>query len=230
MSEKRSLTELLKTETPVSQNRPAGHFFRPIGKKARARLEKATPIKYLLECSDGEVGAFELAKLGEVANLRSQILELFDRLVDTSSLAVLAAMLRRIDRQEIVRRLLESPDKTFDVIMAEAKAQIRSQGRSPEELEYSPMPGPGFLRKLPPEEAKQARKDSMRRYQEGHIAAGKCRKCSAPLCRESVDYCEKHLAMKREAQRRRKGTMHAHGRHPNTLAALKEANEKRKKT
>lgn len=229
MSDRRSLIELLKTETPVSQNRPTGHFFKPLGKKARARLEKATPLKYLLECSDGGVGAFELAKLSEVANLCSQILELFDRLVDTSSLAVLAAMLRRIDRQEIVRRLLESPDKTFDVIMAEAKAQIRSQGH-PEELEAGKMPSPSFLRKLPPGEARRRERESIKRWQECNIAKGKCRSCTAPLCRESVDYCKKHLAMRREAQRRRKGTIHTHGRHANTLAALKEANEKRKKT
>ena len=71
--------------------------------------------------------------------------------------------------------------------------------------------------------------ESNKRREERHIAEGKCRKCSAPLCRESVDYCEKHLAMRREAQRRRNGTVYAHGRHPNTIKALKEASEKHKK-
>ena len=92
------------------------------------------------------------------------------------------------------------------------------------------MPSPSFLRKLPPEERRRRRLESNKRLGERHIAAGKCRKCSAPLCRESVEYCKKHLAKRREAQRRRNGTIHAHGRHPNTIKALKETSEKRKKT
>lgn len=189
----------------------------------------APPMKFLLEASDSAVGNFELAKLGEVANLRSEMLALFDRMVDVSAQAVLAAWLRTIDRNELRRQLLESADTTIELIISEAKTQIRSQGH-PEELEAGPMPSPSFLRKLPPGEARRRQRESIKRLQERHIAEGKCRKCSAPLCRESVDYCKKHLAKRREAQRRRKGTIHAHGRHPNTLAALKEANDKRKKT
>lgn len=187
----------------------------------------APPLKFLLEASDSAVGNFELAKLGEVANLRREMLALFDRLVDVSAQAVLAAWLRTIDRNELRRQLLESPDTTIELIISEAKAQIRSQGRSPKELEAGKMPSPWLVRPhLPPGEAQR---NASKRYQERHIAEGKCRKCSRPLCRESVDYCEKHLAMRREAQRRRNGTVHAHGRHPNTLKALKEANGKRKK-
>ena len=190
------------------------------------------PLKFLLEASDSAVGNFELAKLGEVADLRREMLTLFDRIVDVSAQTVLAAYLRTVDRNELRRQLTESPDTTIEVIMAEAQAQIRSQGRSPEELGDGPMPSNwGIFRpKLPPEEAHRRRLESNKRLAERHIAAGKCRKCSKPLCRESVEYCTKHLAKRREAQRRRKGTVHTHRRHPNTLAALRKANERRKKT
>lgn len=188
------------------------------------------PIKYLLECSDNEIGNFELVKLSEVANLRREMLERFDRLVDVSAQAVLAAWLRTIDREDLKRQLLESSTVTLEKIMGDAREKIRNQGRSPEELEYDPMPGPGFLLKLPPEEKRRRNLDSKKCWEERQLAAGKCRSCSAPICRESVDLCTKHLAMKREAQRKRKRTIHAHGRHPNTLAALKEASEKRRKS
>lgn len=78
--------------------------------------------------------------------------------------------------------------------------------------------------------ARRRRLESKKRWAERQIADGKCRSCSRPVCRESVDLCSKHLAMKREAQRKRLGTVHAHGKNPNTLKALKEASEKRKKT
>lgn len=140
-------------------------------------------------------------------------------------------MLRSIDRQELVRQLLESSTVTIERIMAEAKEEIRNSRRSREEAEeHGLMPSPSFLRKLPPEEARRRRRESNKRWQESNVAKGLCRRCSAPLCRESVEYCTKHLAMRREAQRKRNGTIHAHGRHPNTLKALKKANEKRTKT
>lgn len=191
--------------------------------------KKGPPLKFLLEASDNAVGNFELAKLSEVANLRREMLALFDRLVDVSAQAVLAAYLRTVDREDLKRQLLESSTVTLERIMGEAREQIRSQGR-PDELEARPMPGPGFLLKLPPEEAHRRRRDSKNRWQERQIAAGKCRSCSRPSCRESVNYCTKCLAKRRAAQRRRKGTVHEHGLHPNTLAALRKANEKRKKT
>lgn len=153
---------------------------------------------------------------------------MFDRMVDVSGQAVLAALLRTIDRNEIRRQLLESPDATINRVIAEAKTEIRSQG-CPEELEDGPMPNPSLLRKLPPEGAHRRRLDSNKRWQERQIAAGKCRRCSAPLCRESVEYCAKHLAMRREAQRRKNATVHEHGRHPNTLKALRKLAEERKK-
>ena len=196
--------------------------------------KKAPPLKWLLTCSDSEVGNFELVKLGEVANLRSEMLTLFDRLVDTSAQAVLAAWLRTIDRNELRRQLLESPDTTIELVMSEAKAQIRNQGRSEEEAEdYGKMPSAWVVRPhMTPEEAKQAARASVRDYQERKIAAGKCEKCQEPLAHHSVRYCEKHLAMKREwntRYRRKKGIPPGQGTQPGTLGSLAASRKKKAK-
>lgn len=228
-----------------------------------SKQKKAPPLKYMLETSDFSLGCLELAKLGEAASLRSEmfatlenlrremvsmfdgIIErakeqirnqegMFDRLVDETAQAALAAMLRRIDRQELVRRLLESPDTTFDVIINETKAQIRNQGRSEEEAEdYAKMPSPWLVRsRMTAEEAKQARKDSIRNCRERNIAAGKCEKCSEPLAHHSVRYCEKRLATNRDKNtryRRKKGIPPGQGTQPGTVAALQKSREKRAK-
>lgn len=193
-----------------------------------AAEKKAPPIKWLLECSDNEVGNFELVKLSEVANMRREMLELFDKLVDMSAQAVLAAWLRTIDRNELRRQLLQSPNTTIERIMSDAKAEIRSQGR-PEELEVGPMPSPGFLLALPPEEAKARRRASRERWREGAVEKGLCEVCGKPQCRESARLCKKHLKTKIERQRERNGTIYSHGKAPGTLKALRLLAEKRAK-
>ena len=198
----------------------------------KALEKKAPPLKFLLTCSDSEVGNFELVKLSEVANLRSEMLQLFDRLVDTSAQAVLAAWLRTIDRNELRRQLLD-PSTTLEVVMNEAKAQIRNQGRSKEEAEdYGKMPSPGFLRKLPPEERRERAIRRTRDWEERKIAAGKCEKCPEPLAHHSVRYCEKHLALNRNKNtryRRKKGIPPGRGTQPGTVAALAKGREKQAK-
>lgn len=192
--------------------------------------KKAVPFKFLLECSDGALGNFELVKLGEAANLRREMLALFDRLVDVSAQAVLAAWLRTLDRNELRQQLLESPNTTFEAIIAEAKAQIRSQGH-PEE-ERGEMPSPWLVRPMKyhtKEERKAANIAATGRRQEERVTKGLCEKCSEPQCRESSRLCKKHLDMKTANQRKRNGTKEQHGRHPNTLKALREPSEKRKR-
>jgi len=54
----------------------------------KAIEKKAPPIGYLRECSDSEVGNYELARLAEVANLRDEMFAMFDRIVDVSSLCL----------------------------------------------------------------------------------------------------------------------------------------------
>ena len=86
---------------------------------------------------------------------------MFDRMVDDkAALAVLAAWLRTINREDLKRRLLQSPDTTLEQIMEQAKEKIRNQGRSEEEAEDDGlMPSPwGLVRPvMPPEERKAAR-------------------------------------------------------------------------
>lgn len=221
---------------------------------SKADKKKAPPITYLLKCSDGELANFELAKLGEAQNMHSEMFAatvkhlrremlamferiaelameeirnqeaMFNRLVEVSAQALLATWLRTIDRQELVRQLLESSTVTLDGILDEAKAQIRDAGRGEDEAKNYGM------RIYPPG---VAHRNASRRYQAANVAAALCEVCGQPVCRESVRRCTKHLAKQREKNdryRQKKGIAPGtHGRHPNTLKALKEANEKRKR-
>ena len=108
-----------------------------------SNIEKP-PIAFLLECSDDLLGNLELARLSEVAALRKEMLALFDRIVDVSALAVVAALLRTIDRHELKRQLLQSPDRKLEEILAQAKEEVRNQGRSQEE--DGPLPSPWLVR------------------------------------------------------------------------------------
>src|SRR5215472_3545999 len=117
-------------------------------------LKKGPPIAYLLECSDSELGNFELARLADVANLRKELHAALDRVIDAQSLALLAARLRTIDRQELKRELLKSPDARIKEILAGAKEEIRNQGHS--EDEAGPMPSPWLVRPRLPAEVAQA--------------------------------------------------------------------------
>src|SRR5207253_8904426 len=101
----------------------------------RAIENPAPPLAYLLACSDASLGNFTLARMSEVANLRADMLALFDRIVDVSAQAVLATWLRTIDRQELKGQLLQAPDAKLDELLALAREEIRDQGRSQEEKE-----------------------------------------------------------------------------------------------
>ncbi len=199
-------------------------------------IEKpAPPLAYLLACSDASLGNFTLARMSEVANLRADMLALFDRIVDVSAQTVLAAWLRTIDRQELKAQLLQAPDAKLEEIMARAKEEICNQGRSQEEKEDGPMPSPWLVRQrtyFTDEQRRAGRSASEKRSREKHIAKGLCEKCSEPLAHHSVRECDVHLEIhrQRDARDRKKkgiepGTA---GRQPGTLKALKEANEKRK--
>ena len=175
--------------------------------------KKAPPIAFLLECGDGEIGAFELARLSEVANLRADRLALFDRLCDTS----------------------ESPNAKLEEILARAQEAVRNQGRSQEETkEDGAMPSPWLVRQrkyLTDEERRAARTATERQSREKALAAGKCEKCTEPLDRNSVRYCTKHLAMLRERDardRQKKGIKPGtQGRQPGTLTALAASRDKK---
>ena len=89
----------------------------------------ALPLNFLLGCSEKSLGSFELARLADVADLRGELHNILDRLIDQMSQAALAAWFRKTDR-EILKQALENPD---DVI-ALAKEQIRDGQRGEEEL------------------------------------------------------------------------------------------------
>jgi hypothetical protein len=201
--------------------------------KTRKPLAKQSnvPINFLLGCSEASLGNFELARLGEVADLRKELHATLDRMIDAAAQAALAGWFRTVSREDLKRRVLQTPDELFGEIMAQAKEEIRDGQRSEEELDAGPMPSNWIIRpSLPPGVAHLA---ASLRYQERNMAEGKCQSCPKPLDRNSVRYCTKHLAMQRERDRRgreRKGIqIGTHGRQPGTLANLAMHREKRKR-
>jgi len=209
--------------------------------KTRTPLAKqsAMPINFLLGCSQDALGQFELARLAEVADLRKEVIEILDRMVDAMSQAALAAWFRAQDRQSLKHAIEneESPEEW-------AKRMIRDGQRSKEELDGGPMPSPHLFRpSLPPGAAHLA---ASLRYKERNIAEGKCEKCPQPLDRNSVRYCTKHLAWARTKSARQRGakgepgsreylygeadvTPSTQGRQPGTPANLAMQREKRKR-
>jgi hypothetical protein len=168
---------------------------------------------FLLTSSQASLEELQLARLGEVANLRKELQEIVDRIVDNLSTAALASWFRQIDR-ELLRKALENEED----VMAWAQAQIRNQGRSGSELlpAVATLSAPGA-----------AHRSAAMRYQQNNIADGKCRLCPEPLDRNSTAYCTAHLQQVRECQRTKSKKLNkpAPGRAPGSLAALAKARE-----
>jgi hypothetical protein len=91
-------------------------------------MEMVAPLHFLLTCSETSLGNFEISKLTDVINLRSQLHRVLDDLMDASNQAALARLFRAQGRERILRALESTPDP-----IAEAKAKIRNMGRTPEE-------------------------------------------------------------------------------------------------
>jgi hypothetical protein len=196
-------------------------------------LPPAARLNFLLGASDSDLDNFELARLSEVANLRSQLHEVLDKLIDEMAAAAVAGWFRQANRERLKQAILETSDAAFDRIMADARAQIRDGQRSAEEL----VPRTS----LPPGAAHLA---AALRYQERNNAKGLCAVCPLPLDRNSVKYCTKHLQQSRarykpkNAKGAKPGTIgwlysdepfeSTHGKQPGTVKALKESNAKQK--
>lgn len=188
---------------------------------------KTLPLNFLLGCGQTSLGDFALARLNEVANLRSELKAVLDRMMDQMAQAAIAEWFKAIDRQALKHAIEneESPEEW-------AHRMMRDGQRSEEEL----IPLPSF-------EPGAAHLAAALRYQERNIAEGKCSVCPEPLDRNSVRYCSKHLAMKRDRERQKKGlrsdpgsreylysgdvTPSTRGRQPGTLASLEMNREKK---
>jgi len=187
------------------------------------------PLNFLLGCSDTDLSDFELNKLATIADLRSELHKVLDTIIDEMSQAALAAWFSTIDRPAL-KQAIENPDD----IMAWARVRIRDGQRSKEELVPRPALAPGA-----------AHLAAALRYQERNVAEGLCSVCPRPLARNSVKYCDVHLAKQRARYKPKnaKGALpgtrewlyegvfqSSHGKMPGTLAALARTHARQHRT
>jgi hypothetical protein len=172
---------------------------------------KEVPINFLLTCSDKSLDNFRLAHMALAANLRKDLLAIVDQLIDENTQIALALWFKLNDRETLKRAL-----ETEEDAMTWARRMIRGGGEILPRL------------RMDPGEARKHRRESSKKYQAANIAAGKCRVCGEPVCRESVQHCTKHLekSRARQQERTKKLGKAPQGRHPNTLAALAKGREK----
>src|SRR5215469_7533489 len=213
----------------LSPQRSAAHLREAMAKQFQEGI--TLNPNFVLTCSDDTLANYELARLAQFSDLRSEMQVLIDRMVDTLSQAAVVAWLRTIDRQELTRQLLQSPDASIDEILARAREEIRNQGRSQEETkEAGPMPSPWGVRpQLPPAVARARTSARSLNWSNENIAKGKCQSCTEPLDPNSVRYCTKHLAARREYREKKGIQTGTQGRQPGTLANLAIHREKRKR-
>jgi hypothetical protein len=143
------------------------------------------PLQFLLTCSETSLNNFQLVKLSEAANFRKQAYELMDAWYEAALQAELARLFRAQGRERILRALAQPLDA-----IADAKAKLHPPEVSPEGY-VAPEPLPKG----------QAHRTASVTYQKRNVADGLCCVCPTPLARNSVLYCEKHLAACRERAR-----------------------------
>ena len=143
------------------------------------------PLNFLLGCSQQDLDSFQLARLAAVANLRSQLQEKIDKLIDELMQAGLAAWFRKNDR-ETLKTALETEESALEW----AKRMIRGGGE--------------IIPRICLEPGKSHRIAALT-YQARNIAEGKCATCPQPLDPNSVRYCTEHLAKERARGQQKKG-------------------------
>ena len=199
----------------------------------RKKESLSVRLNFLLGASETDLDTFELARLAEVANLRSDLHAILDKLIDQMSMAAVAGWFRQTDRDALKRAIEASPEENTAEILAWAKQRIKNGQRSEDEL----IPRTS----LPPGAAHLA---AALRYAERNIAEGKCSVCPKPLANRSVRYCERHLEIARlrhkpvGAKGSPPGSIDwlygdvfesSHGKQPGSLKALADHREKQKR-
>src|SRR5262245_3924902 len=99
---------------------------------------KGVPINFLLGCSESSLGNYELAQLGRVADLRTQLHVVLDQIIDQTGMAWLAAWFRTMDRNAL-RSAIENEESATEW----AARMIRDNQRSDDELIPPPTLPPG---------------------------------------------------------------------------------------
>src|SRR5438477_3700884 len=99
-------------------------------------LPVAAKLNFLLGASDKDLSSFELARLSEVANLRTDLHAILDRLIDEMAQAAVAGWFRQTNRETLKRALesIDDPQKRIDEVVSWAKEKIRDGQKSKGEL------------------------------------------------------------------------------------------------
>jgi hypothetical protein len=196
-------------------------------RKSKA-VTKSLPLNFLLGCSQAALGNFELARLAEVANLRSELHAILDRVIDQMSQAALVSWFKVQDRQSL-KHAIENEESPLDW----AKRMIRDGQRKGEELLPLPAMSPDLVR--------ASHLAANTRYRQRNNAEGLCAACPQPLDPTSTVFCTKHLTKERGRHSRKRGKDEApgsikylyqdadvhHGRELSNLAKLEMEREKK---
>jgi hypothetical protein len=207
----------------MTPRNPRGWATTPSKKKS---LAPTIPMNFLLGCGHKDLEDFELARLADVSNLRKDLHEVMDRVIDAMSQAALVAWFKVQDRQSL-KHAIENEETPVEF----AQRVIRERGRTAEELVPRSALEPGV-----------AHRAAALRYQKRNIAEGKCSECPEPLDRNSVRFCAEHLRKARDRARTKAGprsepgsaeylysgdvTPSTHGRQQGTLTSLAVSREK----
>jgi hypothetical protein len=136
---------------------------------------------FLLTCSSAILDDMELGRLADIANLRSELLEILDRMNESSAQVALIQWFR--EKRETLGRGLETEEES-ESLLNWARRMIRGGG--------DVLPPP---RKY--DDPRRAHRIAVQNYSKRNVTAGKCRSCPQTLSRDSVEYCAKCLARRR---------------------------------
>src|SRR5260370_25908905 len=103
-----------------------------MGRPPNKPLPPTARLNFLLGASDNDLSSFELARLSEVANLRTDLHLILDKLIDEMAQAAVAGWFKQTDRETLKGALetIENPDKHADEIVAWANPRIRDVPRT----------------------------------------------------------------------------------------------------